>query len=86
MSFLKDIDSFINNYIKESYINYDSVKELLEKQKEERDREDDIIKKLREKQESSIIVANSYANSMSYDDEASMMYAIKNGYGDMIGY
>lgn len=86
MSFLKDIDSFINNYIKESYINYDSVKELLEKQKEERDREDDIIKKLREKQENSIIVANSYANSMSYDDEASMMYAIKNGYGDMIGY
>ena len=81
-------NEYIDNYIKESFIDNDdeNIQEMIKKQKLEKKRQEERWQKLLEERENSIIVANSYANSMSYDDEASIMYAIKNGYGDMIGY
>ena len=88
-SFIRGNDNEnINNYIKESFVDiYDeTIREIIEEQKKEKKKQGERLQKLLEERENSIITANSYANSMSYDDEASMMYAIKNGYGDMIGY
>lgn len=80
-------DEYIQDYVTKSFLckTDESVQRLLEERKKEREREKEMIKKLEVERKNSIIIANSYPNAPSNDDEESIMYAIRNGYGDYVG-